>query len=141
MKEFQFPPAKFDVFQEDQLLEVEDIAQGSWKSAKKKSVKIVTDSLPRLIVAVASRALRVKVWPVSAGAAQGEAWCEYPGFPSLVVRIAYFTLCLPSASSYATFRDGTHPQTASRCVRKSVGHGPSPSCSHLREWVTEIGSP
>ena len=46
--------------------------------------KFVTDSLPRLIVAVASRALRVKVRPVSTGAAQGEARCNYPGFPSLI---------------------------------------------------------
>ena len=35
-----------------------------------------------------------------------------------------------------------HPQSASRCDRNSrVGHGPSPSRSHLREWDTEIGSP
>ena len=46
--------------------------------------KLVTDSLPRLIVAVASRALCVKVRPVSTGAAQGEARCDYPGFPSLI---------------------------------------------------------
>ena len=35
-----------------------------------------------------------------------------------------------------------HPQSASRCDPNSrVGHGPSPSRSHLREWDTEIGSP
>ena len=70
----------------------------------------------------------------------GSARVSIPGsrLPTFVSPLSPFV----SPQAYLTPRSATtrRSQTASRCDRNSIGHGPSPSRAHLRERNTEIGS-